>query len=248
MELTASSSPGRATAEALIEWGRERARVGPWRSDQGTALLASPPDAPPATAGFIHVCLDRLAEQGYRSVVTTALRPVEQPAYAEAGFEERERLHLLAHDLHDLPPRTHAHPLRRGGRGDRAAALAVDTAAFDPFWRLDERGLRDAMTATPTVRFRIATAGGEGLVAYAITGRAGQHGYLQRLAVDPGYQRRGVGLELTLDALHWMRRRGADGAVVNTQVRNRAALKLYEHVGFRVEGADLVVFGRDLRP
>jgi ribosomal protein S18 acetylase RimI-like enzyme len=121
--------------------------------------------------------------------------------------------------------------------------LAIDHAAFSPFWRLDRVGLKEALDAVPTTRFRVAAGT---LAGYAIAGRAGSQGYLQRLAVDPPQQHRGVGRILVADALHWMRRRGVARAVVNTQLGNHAALSLYTHAGFRLQPAGLAVLRRDL--
>jgi GNAT superfamily N-acetyltransferase len=232
----------------LIEWGRERARAAPWRSDDHTALLAPWPDAPALSTGFIRHCLDLLAGQGFTTVITSALAPQEQRPFLAAGFDEHERLHLLGHDLSDLAPRPGRPPLRRGRRADRESALDVDRAAFDTFWRLDRRGLQDALDATPSTRFRVAELGGHApLRAYAVSGRSGRHGYLQRLAVDPEHQRHGFGRALALDALHWMRRHGVKRAVVNTQLDNLGALELYRGVGFRPEPAGLAVLRRELR-
>ena len=46
--------------------------------------------------------------------------------------------------------------LRRGRRREQDAALAVDRAAFAPFWRLDRAGLTEALTATTMVHFQVA--------------------------------------------------------------------------------------------
>ena len=123
--------------------------------------------------------------------------------------------------------------------------LGVDHAAFSPFWRLDRRGLQEALKAVPTSRFRISPAGREP-VGYAISGRASTQGYLQRLAVHPGQQRQGRGAELVADALCWMHRRGVARAVVNTQLGNEAALALYVGLGFRLQPAGLAVLRREL--
>jgi ribosomal-protein-alanine N-acetyltransferase len=188
-------------------------------------------------------CLERLASQGFTSVVTPALAPAEQRAFLLAGFDTHERLHLLAHDLEDLPPMTRG-GTRRARRGDRAAVLSLDQAAFSPFWRLDRAGLQEALEAVPSTRFRVT---GDGPVTgYAVAGRAGPHGYLQRLAVHPDHQRGGRGRVLVADALRWMQRRGAVRAVVNTQLGNEAALSLYTAAGFRLQPSGLAVLRREL--
>ncbi|MGD9798103.1 MAG: GNAT family N-acetyltransferase, partial [Acidimicrobiia bacterium] len=135
--------------------------------------------------------------------------------------------------------------LRAARRGDRRAALGVDTRAFPPVWRLDGPGLADAVTATPDARFRVARAGRQ-VVGYAVTGRAGTTGYLQRLAVDPAVEGRGIGRVLVVDGVQWVRRGGGTQVVVNTQVDNNRALDLYRSVGFELLPSGLRVLGRSL--
>lgn len=238
--------------DSVIRWGSQRARTGPWRGDHRVALLTPLPDAPAPTAEFVRRCLATLAERGYSHVVTGALAPSEQAGFLAAGFGVGERLHLLAHDLRSVgPERRRDGPgwgkdgpgrraLRRAHRRDRPAVLAVDAVAFEPFWRLDDAGLDDALAATPAARFRVAVAEGD-VVGYAVTGRAGRRGYVQRLAVHPDAARRGYGSALVLDGLAWLQRWGCSRALVNTQVRNASALALYERLGFRPEPAGLAV-------
>lgn len=224
---------------------RGRLRVASWRGTAHTALVAPRGDGRLPEAIDILTCLDGLAEAGVTRVVTGALSPTEQDPFLAAGFHLRERLHLLVHDLGDLPPAPPA-ALRRPRRGDREAALAVDARSFDGFWCLDDQGLQDALDATTTSRFRIAVGGLGQVVGYAVTGRAADRGYLQRLAVDPGQRNHGTGAALVLDGLGWLHRRRVRSVVVNTQEGNAAALRLYRRLGFRPQPDGLVVLGTDL--
>jgi ribosomal protein S18 acetylase RimI-like enzyme len=229
---------------ALVEFGVERARVLPWRGSTDTAYLAPVPDAAPPSSAFIERCVERLTEQGYGAIITPALAPAEQRPFLLAGFETHEHLHLLAHDLMEMPPFERG-ATRRARRGEKGDVLVVDDAAFSLFWRLDRAGLQEALDAVPLTRFRVSTAGGR-IAGYAITGTAGRQGYLQRLAVHPDHQRGGRGLTLVGDALRWVRRRGAGRAVVNTQLGNEAALSLYTRAGFRTQPGGLAVLRRAL--
>ncbi|MBK9179933.1 MAG: GNAT family N-acetyltransferase [Acidimicrobiales bacterium] len=230
----------------LLRWGSEHLRLSPWRGDVTVGQITPAPDTPPPSRDAIAHAVDVAVRRGYREVVTSALGPSEQRAFLAASFNVREHLHLLSRSLGEVPPRPDA-PLRKGRRGDRAAIAAVDATAFRPFWHLDEVGLADALAATPASRLTVATVAGE-VAGYAISGRAARRGYLQRLAVDPARRGAGLGRALVIDGLRWMRRWGADQAVVNTQTDNDAALALYLALGFRLEPGGLAVLTRRLAP
>jgi ribosomal-protein-alanine N-acetyltransferase len=249
VSVTSTTGDGRSGRTTVLESGRERLRVGPWRGEIETAYLNPVPGSPLPSADFVRRCLRTLAGQGYRRVVTGALSPSEQTAFRAAGFVVTEHLFLLSHDLRSVPDlEAPEGALRRSSRRDREEVLELDHLAFDPFWRLDGSGLDEAIAATPHTRFRVAVdeKDGQTVVGYAITGRAGRRGYLQRLAVHPDLQRRGLGTVLVADALRWLRRWRADRAMVNTQLANERALALYERVGFRREPSGLSVLAREL--
>jgi ribosomal protein S18 acetylase RimI-like enzyme len=240
-----------ALTRDVIEWGHERARAGRWHGDARVALLTPVPGAPSPSPSFVERCVRDLAARGYGEVVTGALAPTEQHGFLRAGFAVREHLVLLSLDLRGAQlPRPALPGIRRAKRAERDAVIAIDHAAFRPFWRFDGAALQDALDATPAVRFRVLDRTGAGrrrvLVGYAVAGRAGTRGYLQRLAVDPAQQRRGIGRALVLDALSWLARRGVEQVVVNTQPDNAPALALYAALGFRTQPGGLDVLGRPL--
>lgn len=242
--------PGKATVEntvAVIRQGRERARTAPWRGAGDVALINPMPEAPFLSHQFVAHCLDTLAGQGFRRVITGALSPLEQAGFLAAGFGVEATLTLLGRDLGpDLPPVPPGLRISRVPRFRRADVLEVDHAAFSEFWRFDESGLTDALAATPSVRFRVARTSAGQIAGYAICGRSGVRGFVQRLAVRPDAQGTGTGRRLLLDGLHWMRRHGAARAVVNTQSDNQAALSLYHSVGFEPEPIGLSVLSAGL--
>lgn len=232
------------TRTEIQRWGDERLRVRAWRGDVHTAYVAPIPGRHPVSVAAIRLTTDTLRDRGVSRIVTSALTPAEEVSFREAGYTERERLHLLRHELDDLP-RPASSGLRRARRADRSAVLATDHAAFDGFWRLDDVSLDEAIRATPTARVRVRSHD-DGVVGYAVSGRAGSVGYLQRLAVHPRRQGEGLGRALVLDGLRWMRRRGAHHALVNTQMANERAYHLYLALGFRPEPHDLAVLEADL--
>ena len=229
-------------------------QVSTWRGDDRTAVVTASPDRRPPTADDVEDCLDRLVESGFVHAITGALHAHELDPFISAGFIVRERLHLLRIELDSTRPRSTVStgsPMytRRARRSDRNAVLRLDHRAFDDFWALDAAGLHDAVKATPVSRFRVWAEPGRGsaISGYAVTGRAGGRGYIQRLAVDPDQARRGIGGALVADALAWLSRGGATVALVNTQDKNRAALGLYLACGFHLEPSGLTVMERPLR-
>ncbi len=229
--------------EDTLRWPGGWVRLGPWRGRDDVAHLMVGALRPP-TSEKVARGHGMLRRRGYQSVVTNALGPAESLPFVDAGFSVQERLRLLSHDLVSIP--TVSHESRRGRVDDQAGVLALDQRAFQPFWQFDEDGIRSALAATAAVRYRVVTLGGDRPVAYAITGRASRQGYLQRIAVDPSQQGRGIGRSIVADALRWLRRHRASGALVNTQCDNDAALALYHATGFSDLPAGLCVMSRSL--
>ena len=220
-----------------------RIRIRPWRGRPDTAECLTAPAGALVPPHLVRTAIERARGRGFAVAVTPALPPYEWRPYLDCGFVVRERLHLLGHDLIDLPPRRDV-PHRRATRRDTERVLAIDHAAFQPFWRLDPGGLEEAVRATPSSRFRIA----RDRPGYSLVGRAGDRGYVQRLAVHPDHQGAGLGTALVLDGLWWLRRWRAREVLVNTQEGNERAVTLYERIGFRHRPGGLAVLEIDLAP
>lgn len=232
---------------AVDDRRRDTARtlqVAAWRGRHDTVVLTPAPDRPSPTPPEVADEVSRQRDLGVQRILTGALHTPELGPFLANGFATQERLHLLRHDLIDLPePRPLV--MRRGRARDLGAVLEIDARAFDQFWTLDGLGLHDAIRATPAHRYRVAGSRRTAVCGYAVTGRAAERGYLQRLAVDPSQQRQGVGSTLVADSLQWLRRTGATVAMVNTQEGNDAALALYRACGFVEEPNGLTVLVLD---
>ncbi len=232
--------------------GFGRLRVVPWQGDPYVALLGPRPSGRGPSTGDILRCLTTLGPLGVVRAVTPALYPEDTRPFLQAGFQLHERLHLLAYPLLDPPKQAESTRLgfrsgvkiRAGRPWHREAVVEVDRSAFEPFWQFDREALNEARRATPTHRFRVAIQDGD-VTGYAVTGRAGHRGYLQRLAVSPTAEGQGIGTALVHDCLRWLHRRGAKTAMVNTQERNVRAYQLYRHLGFEPQAEGLVVLRWD---
>ena len=226
--------------------GRARFRVGSWQGVADVAHVAPLTEAATLAPAVLASMRDQLLDRGYRAVVTAALGPQERDRLLGDGFDVHSELAVMSRDLAaPIPVEARKRRLARRGRGrDLGPVLGVDAAAFPPGQRLGLDGLREARAATPFSRWRVC--GHREVTAYSIAGRSGPRGYLQRLAVLPACQRRGLGTLLVFDALHWLRRGGARSALVNTQPDNERAMALYRRCGFVLESDRLTVLHRDL--
>ena len=187
----------------------------------------------------IGLLVPELLAAGMTLARTGALSEPAAAHLTDEGWDIAGRLHLLQHDLQRME-RPWRGAFRKGRGAHLSEIAAVDRSAFPTEWQLGLQGLTEALAATPRSRIRIHRQGGA-ITAFAISGMAGGDGYLQRLAVVEALRRDGVGRQLTLDALRWMRRRRARRALVNTYEGNDAALRLYEGVGFHELSPGLVV-------
>ncbi len=200
------------------------------------------------TAEDVEGWITTARRRGARALRTGALFSAASDVFSAAGFAELDRLLLLRRPL---PARTSASGRTRALRRlrpwqlDRAARL--DQRAFGLLWGNDVASLEATRRATPTHRARVAFDRSE-LVGLAICGRAGETGYVQRLAVDPAAQRRGIGRDLVLDGLSWMARRGATSVLVNTSTTNAPAIALYRGLGFQPEDERLAILEHPLTP
>ena len=188
-----------------------------------------------------------LSRQGFRVARTGALSRGEADPLLRRGWSVAAKLHLLHHDLGKVPRAalTGDFRFRRATDRDVEAVSPLDDHAFPPEWRLGSAGLTEALGATPWSRFRIARTS-QGPVGYAICGRSGRDGYIQRLAVAESHRGAGLGRALTIDGLRWLKRWRATSASVNTYVGNEVALHLYLSLGFDEVHPGLMVLTIDL--
>ena len=184
--------------------------------------------------------------KGARAVRTSAMFPSTAAAVLADGFDVIDRLALLSYDLRQGVPDTRGDArLGRMRPWHLTPCAQIDRDSFGLMWGNTATSLRDIRNATPSYHARIARIG-DGIVGFAISGAAGDQGYLQRLAVRPADRRHGTGHDLVVDALRWMTTRGARHALVNTGVENHPALTLYRTIGFVDLSDQLVIAERRL--
>ena len=231
-----------------------RARLGSWPYDPAVAHLVLldhhmvPDDSD--VANWIRAA----TLQGATSLRTGALFPESSQAFEQAGFHAIDTLSLLECNLKSSLPvklstsrftrqntsKQRGATLRRLRLADLGKAAEVDGRAFESPWNNDPDTLTEICRATPHYRSRAIAEDGH-MVAFAISGRTSSCGYIQRLAVDPSAQRRGLGHSLVVDSLEWMLRRNVGQVMVNTATDNHGAISLYRSIGFETRPETLVI-------
>lgn len=218
-------------------WARAAAR--PWNETTPLAHLR----VERGGVGFLEECAAALLDlPGITGVLSPPLLPAARPPWEQAGFRPHARLVLMRRELDG--PAASGHVVVPGDLRDLGDALRVDQAAFDSFWRFDRTALLEAVNATTQRAVHLVRRPGGGLAGYAITGRGGTLAYLQRVAVDPAWQGRGIGRSLVRTAGAWAEAQGASALLLNTPEGNAPAAGLYASEGFRTITRDLAVMGR----
>lgn len=245
-------TPHRPEVE-LLSGNAVVARARPWSVDPKTATLTLLRPSPVALAVDAPQWLTRLAMAGYRRARTSAVSLDAAAILERYGFQVVQRLVVLslgpvalsqrsarsstsAWRVRALRWRTDALRVRHEVR----QALAVDRDAFGARWCLDENDWRDTVRATPRRRVAVVEHH-DHVVGFGITGSDGTLGFLQRLAVAPEFQHRGIARAVVNDAASWAGRNRLRHLYVNTAHDNEAALALYESSGFRRRPDELVV-------
>ena len=220
-------------------------------NDTVVAVTIASDTTEPLTAQTINTMIERFADTPPRTFRTPAITRAEASGYEQCGFEVISVLRLLTHDLGRLPDRPSVTVSTRRGRADRVeACVEVDRRAFGAGQSFDRLDLVAALDATTNSRLRVAlplqaVSQRRAIpVGFAVTGRAGNRGYLQRVAVDPAVQGQGFGTALVVDALRWCERRRVAKVVVNTASDNDRALALYRRLGFVDTALDLLLMER----
>jgi GNAT superfamily N-acetyltransferase len=189
-------------------------------------------------AGFLAAAARWLQENGAEEVRSPAIDRRTSGVWERAGFREREFFRLFERDL-GSPITYPVRPVEAPGSIDERL-VAIDDAAFPAEYRLGAVGLEASLDAT---RDSTVLTIGRPVDGFCIVGAADAASYLQRIAVDPPAQGRGIGTDLVREAMRWARRRGAWTMTLNTHRSNPAA-GLYAREGFveSPHGVSLLAF------
>lgn len=215
--------PGRLTLRK--GWARAEAR--PWNDDEPQASLRLLRGG----SSFLEACASRLIQLGATGVISPPLPLSARRAWLQAGFETYIDLALMRKSL-DNSGESPNHLVVEKPDADLEDLLTIDAAAFPDFWRFNRDGLEEAIQATSRSR-TLTILGGDGTpIAYAVVGFGSAIAYLQRVAVEPEWQGQGMGRSLLRVAGRKARESGAKVLLLNTQLDNIQAIRLYEDEGF----------------
>lgn len=239
--------PGRSVwAPATLEF----AIVGPWRHRDEIAHVVDFAAARHPEALILNV-VRRCDQRAAALVLLIELDETRRPSfYARVGFELIEE--VVTYELVGLRPGGH-----RPGRltfvpvdplddEQRQLLLAIDHAAFPWLWWNSDLELQ-AYGLTPGVELFLGLEDGRPVSYLGLTSYPGW-GHLDRIAVTPGDQGRGLGREALGFAVETLARRGARRVGLSTQADNERSRLLYERFGFRRSRTnDYRLYGRLLR-
>lgn len=133
--------------------------------------------------------------------------------------------------------------LRQATHSDVTDLLRVEESAFAEHWRYDESRLRKLLAGGRRVTVAVASGNVVGYCTSLVDDGLGRIG---RLAVLPAWQDLGIGCRLLADAIHSLRRNGADHVELVSQHGLDASWRLFEKFGFRPLGVDKRVYAFDL--
>ena len=211
----------------VIRRGWAAAHARPWNSSRPDAHLR----LARGSAGFLGDATRAVLGFGAATVISPPLMSGTQTTWRTAGYKPYTNLRLLRKTIEqeedvDAPVRVLADP-------DWPGVVAVDAAAFGDTWKAELPALLEAVRSTPVSALIGVDDPATGAVAaYAVVASSAGTGYLQRIAVHPAQQGRGLGRALTRHANNWLRRRGTRHIVLNTKPENLGALSLYQSEGY----------------
>ena len=227
----------RPTPQPVERWG-----------DVRLVAIARERSASNTLPALLDAALPALHTQAATGLVCLAADDWLIDALSTAGFVQVDQVISYVRSGFQPPPLTpQPAALRLAGPADAETVLALNAAAFAPFWRLDDDTLLSwLLTADRAV---LALADGRP-AGFALTADRGSEGpaHLIRIAIHPAAQGRGIGRQMVADAIAHAHDIGATGLALNTQASNSASRRVYESLGFQATGAALAVLMYPLDP
>jgi ribosomal protein S18 acetylase RimI-like enzyme len=256
----------RYSRQEIIELVTTNPGLSLWNPRTGGYLLASEWRHRSEIANVVDIVGPSVADQLLRSFIANcAARGYDLAVVAEYAERRRSTFYLSAgmevvediivYELGRIPNEYAAPVDLRGLKAELMdidetdqlrELLAVDHAAFPWLW-WNSAGEFENYAAVPGVVIEGVREPGGPLVGYIGTTSLGSWGHLDRIAVDPRMQGRGLGRMLLDHAIYRLKAKGARRIALSTQSSNHVSRALYESAGFRRSRAhDYRIYGRRL--
>jgi mycothiol synthase len=168
---------------------------------------------------------------------------------------------LMSKSLGEIQPVTSKYPIRTFISSlDNQAFLALNNKVFADYpdqggWSEDDLKVRVNESWFDDKGFFVAEDKGEligfcwtkihGAHTHSHTGSDIDHGHealgeIYVLAVNPDYKGQGVGRDLTITGLNYLKYQGLNNVMLYVEVENKPAFKLYKSLGFNEFGSDVM--------
>ena len=168
---------------------------------------------------------------------------INDPRFAGALLETGFRLdgHYLDHWLNDLGERSWVSAsagLREATADDCERLGEIAASCASPGWLGDPASWFEEWLLSPPSSILVAHTG-DHLSGFCCVRQYGENEdkvWIRALAVDPRFQRSGVGRTLLVAGLEWGQKRAATRAFLAVDDRNDPARHLYQSMGFQANG------------
>ena len=138
--------------------------------------------------------------------------------------------------------------IRKYGTGDYDRVMGLWTEGglpLKPRGR-DSRENIDRQTGLPNVLFLVAEEGGR-VVGTVLATHDGRKGWINRLAVDAGLRKRGIGAVLVLEAERWLAAQGMDILACLIEDGNAVSMAVFERLGYK-KHPEIIYFAKRKHP
>jgi len=127
---------------------------------------------------------------------------------------------------------------------DLEAAFELDQACFEPGIAYSRSEIRGFLSRAGVVALAADSSGA--LAGFAIGHRRGSRGHIVTIDIAPGGRRRGAGRLFLTELLRRLGEAGARQVRLEVDARNEAAIRFYEHMGFRATGRLADYYGKGI--
>jgi ribosomal protein S18 acetylase RimI-like enzyme len=178
--------------------------------------------------------VDELLAQGCERIAALVLSQWFDPLLIQSGFTETNAVIFLEwQEKHPLAQSEFPGVIRGLRPSDIEAVIDLDQRAFKSIWSNPRQELLEAIRQASIST--VVELEGQ-VLGYQVSTTSTWGAHLARLAVDPGWQGKGIGYAIVADLIRQTSKRGYPRFTVNTQEDNLRSIRLYQRLGFVLTG------------